>query len=82
MDKEELKIRRQHQKTYESYKKYLKNGKCKILYEYYKINEKKLKEYEKSLKLIQWECDNIFLEIKYHWNVETNQEVIRSITMY
>ena len=53
MDKEELKIRRQHQKTYERHKKYLKNGKCKILYEYYKINEKKLKEYEKSLKLIQ-----------------------------
>ena len=53
MDKEELKIRRKHQMMYEINKKYFKDDKYKILHEYYKINEKKLKEYEKSLKLIQ-----------------------------
>mgnify|MGYP003138231090 FL=1 len=53
MDKEELKIRRRHQMMYEINKKYFKDGKYKILHDYYKANEKKLKEYEKSLKLIQ-----------------------------
>ena len=60
MDKEELRMRRRHQMMYEINKKYFKDGRYNSLYKYYKINEKKLKEYERSLKLIQSDCDNIF----------------------
>ena len=50
MNKEELKIRKQHQMMYQKYKKYLKDGKCKIFEEYYKKNEKTLNEYENQNK--------------------------------